>query len=69
MQERWNHDASGDSQEQGVPEDKVLDDPARYNFDDGSEDSRRQYRSGQNNEYLVRPAEESEEDWRDVIRA
>ncbi|KAH3413541.1 hypothetical protein KXW09_006616 [Aspergillus fumigatus] len=40
--ERWNHDASGDSQEQGVPEDKVLDDPARYNFDDGSEDSRRQ---------------------------
>lgn len=28
-----------------------------------------QYRSGQNNEYLVRPAEESEEDWQDVIRA
>ncbi|KAF4256228.1 hypothetical protein LV164_004155 [Aspergillus fumigatus] len=42
VSERWNHDASGDSQEQGVPEDKVLDDPARYNFDDGSEDSRRQ---------------------------
>ncbi|KAF7168429.1 hypothetical protein CNMCM5623_001482 [Aspergillus felis] len=78
----------------GVPEDKILDDPARYNFDDGSEDSWRrvlvrvpgitdfggiidmdgdgsnmQYRSGQNNEYLVRHAEESEEDWRDVIQA
>ncbi|EAW23689.1 uncharacterized protein NFIA_032530 [Aspergillus fischeri NRRL 181] len=77
-----------------VPEDKVLDDPTRYNFDNGSEDSWRQvlvrvpgltdfggiidmdgdrsnmqYRSGQNNEYLVRHAEESEEDWRDVIRA
>jgi hypothetical protein len=78
----------------GVPEDKILDDPARYNFEDGSEDSWRrvlvrvpgitdfggiidmdgdggnmQYRSGQNSEYLVRHADESEEEWRDVIRA
>lgn len=72
-----------------------LDDPARYDFDDGSKDSWRrvlvclfgitdfhgiidmdgdgsnmQYKSGQNDEFMVRQAEEeSEEDWRDLARA
>jgi hypothetical protein len=74
---------------------KILDDPTRYDFDDGSEDSWRrvlvrvpgitdfsgiidengdgtdlQYKTGQNDEYLVEQAEEeSEEDWRDLAIA
>ncbi|RLL93600.1 hypothetical protein CFD26_102089 [Aspergillus turcosus] len=79
----------------GVSENKILDDPTRYNFDDGSKDSWRrvlvrvpgitdfhgiidqngdgsdlQYKSGQNDEFMVAQAEEeSEEDWRDLARA
>jgi hypothetical protein len=88
---KWSSEVPGS----GVPEDKVLDDPARYNFDDGSEDSWRrvlvrvpgitdfagiidmngdgsdlQYKSCQNDEYLVAQAEEeSKEEWRDLAVA
>ncbi|KAF4152173.1 hypothetical protein CNMCM6936_002444 [Aspergillus lentulus] len=88
---KWRSEVPGS----GVPEDKVLDDPAGYNFDDGSEDSWRrvlvrvpgitdyggitdmngnggdlQYKSCQNDEYLVAQAEEeSKEERRDLAVA
>ncbi|RHZ63586.1 uncharacterized protein CDV56_104769 [Aspergillus thermomutatus] len=88
---KWRSEVPGE----GVSENKILDDPALYNFNDGSEDSWRQvivrvpgitdfhgiidmngdgsdlqYKSGQNDEYMVAQAEEeSKEVWRDLARA